>query len=179
MSVLLRNYEIVSNPYEHLQHLEWNDTLAVAVSLETVKNDELFSRLNIICFNAPNRIYEYPLKILAKKRFAHLVKLNRFLELASEAGLIVKWLKGFNFDMSEKEPLYEYAEVEVEIFFILGVITTCLHIIAILLIILEWKTFMKIHTQTNARAWQLIDKMIDSDRYFLKESLYDINTKNG
>lgn len=118
------------------------------------------------------------MKILTKKRFAHLTKLNRFLEMASEAGLTVKWLKGFIFDAFEKEPLYEYAEVEVEIFFILGVITTCCHIIAILFIILERKTFMEIHTQTNARNWQFIDKMINPDRYFLNESLYDINTKN-
>lgn len=107
-----------------------------------------------------------------------MVKLNRFLEMASEAGLIVKWLKGFNFDVSESEPQYQYAVVEVEIFFILGIITTCLHIIAFLVIILERKAFMKIHTQTNARAWQLIDKIINPNRYFLNENLYDTNTKN-
>lgn len=178
MSSLLDNYRTVSNPYDHLQQLEWNDTLAVAVSLETVKNDEFISRLDIFCFDAPNRIYEYPLKIFAKKHFVHLTKLNRFLEMASEAGLIVKWLRGFNFDVSEKEPLYEYAVVEMEIFFILGIITTCLHVIAFLVIILERKAFIKIHTQNNSRAWQLIDKMINPERYFLKESLYEINTKH-
>lgn len=168
----------MSNPYEHLQHLHWNDKLAVAVSLETVKNDDFISKLNLFCFNGPNRIYEYPLKILAKKHFPHMVKLNRFLEMASESGLIVKWLKGFNFDVSEKEPLYQYVAVEFETFLVLIVITTCMQIIAFFVIILERRAYMKIHTQTDTPTWRFIDKTINPDRYFLMENLYDINAKN-
>lgn len=178
MPALLYKYKVVSDPYEYLQYLEWNDTLAVTASLETVKNDEFISKLDIFCFNAPNRIYEYPLKILTKKRFAHLMKLNQFIEIASEAGLILKWLKGFNFDVFEKEPLYQSADVEMETFFLLVVVTTCLHILAIFIIWLERRTFMKIHKETNARAWRFIDKTINPDRYFLNKSLYDVNMKN-
>lgn len=173
-----RKFEIVSNPYEHLQHLQWNDKLAVAVSLETVKNEDFISKLNLFCFSSPNRIYEYPLKILAKKRFAHMIKLNRFLEMTSESGLIVKWLKGFNFDASEKEPLYQYVVVELETFLVLVVVTVCLQIFAFFVIILERKAYMKIHTRTDTPAWRFIDKTINPDRYFLMENLYDINIKN-
>lgn len=175
---MLCKYEIVSDPFEHLQHLQWNDTLAVAVSLETVKNEESISKLNFFCFNGPNQIYEYPLKILAKKHFPYMGKLNRFLEMASESGLIVKWLKGFNFDASEKEPQYEYAVVEMESFLMIVVTTTCLHILAFLFIYLERKTFKKIRSDTVSRSWQFVHKIINSDRYHLKENLYDINRKN-
>lgn len=175
---MLHQFEIVSNPYEHLQHLQWNDKLAVAVSLETVKNGDFISKLNLFCFNDPNRIYEYPLKILAKKHFAHMMKLNRFLEMASESGLIVKWLKGFNFDVSEKQPLYEYVVVELETFLVLVVITACFHILAFLVVILERRAYMKIHTKTDTPTWRIIDKTINPNRYYLMENLYDINMKN-
>lgn len=174
---MLSKYEIVSNPFEHLQHLQWNDSLAVAVSLENAKNDEIVSRLNIFCFNGPSRIYEYPLKILTKKHFKHMTKLNRFLEMTIESGLIVKWLKGFNFDLSEKEPLYQYAIVEMESFLMVVVITSCLHAVAFLLIYLERKTYMKIHRETVSRTWQIVDKTINPDRYFLMRTLYGGNTR--
>lgn len=175
---MLHKFKVVSKPHELLDTLPWNDTLAVAVSLETVKNEELISRLNLFCFDEPNRIYGYPLKILARRSFAHMHELNRFIELADESGLILKWLKGSTFRESEKVPQFQYAAVELEIFLVLVVITVCLQTIAIGIVFLERKAHMETRNDIGSSVWRFVEKVINPDRYHLMNNLYDIDSKD-
>lgn len=144
--------------------------LAVAVSKANVKNDEIFARLNPFCFNGPNHIYEYPLKILAAKRFPFMSELNRFIEMANEAGLIVKWLEGIHFGpICEKKPLFEYIEVTFEMFAVFLVIIHGMNLFTGFILIIERIAFKEIHMQNVKPVWRFVDMMINPERYFWVE----------
>lgn len=167
---MLHKFVTVSNPYEYLHELEWNDKLAVGVSLGNMQNDEIMSRLNLYCFDRLNHIYEYPLKILASKRFQFMVQLNRFIEMANEAGLTVKWLKGIRFGpISEEKPLFEYAVVSIEVFIVFLIIIFSMFVFTVFVFTIEKITFNKIHSENITKLWKFVDMMINSKRYFLVE----------
>lgn len=161
---------VVSNPYEHLAELEWNDRVAVAVSLENAKNDESVTRLDPFCFNGPNHIYEYPLKILTSKRFPFMRELNRFIEMTNETGFIVKWLKGIQFGpICDKKPLFEYIEVTFEMFAVFLVIVSSMNLFTGFIFIIEKIAFKEIHMQNVKPLWRFVDMMINPNRYYLVE----------
>lgn len=169
---MLDKFEILKDPKDHLRKLEWNDKLAVAVSLARVKHDKFISRLNFHCFNNPNTIYEYSLKILTSKEFPLMDELNNFIHRASEGGFIVKWLKGFLFgQFIEKKPLFQYVEVKIETLKFIFVIFTCLLLAAFLQAVLERIVHRKIQVK-NTGFWKYVEMTIDSNRYFFIESFF-------
>ncbi|XP_031634347.1 uncharacterized protein LOC116347768 [Contarinia nasturtii] len=94
----LDQFKMVYQPSDYIDQLEWNDKLAVALSRElsrspTGKDND--SSLKIYCFEHPNNIYEYPLKVLMHKKFSYAKELNTFIRFARECGLIDKWLKEY------------------------------------------------------------------------------------
>lgn len=166
-SELLREFITVSNPYEYLEELEWNDKLAVAVSLANVKNEGTITRLNLFCFDSFDHIYEYQLKILASKRFPFMIELNRFIEMVNEAGLTVKWLKGIQFEsIYEKKPLFEYIEVKAEVIACFLVIMAAAYLFASFIIILEKIAFNENRMEHVKPLWKFIELMISPYRWF-------------
>lgn len=167
---MLHKFVTVSDPYEHLPELGWNDKLAVAVSLANVKNNEDFLRLDLFCFRGANHIYEYPLKILASRHFHFMAELNRIIEMATESGLTVKWLKGIqNGPIREIKPLFEYIEVTFEMFAAFLVIVAVMFIFTIFILVVERITFRNIRMQNIKPIWKFSDMMINSKRYFYVE----------
>lgn len=164
---LLRRFELSENPYEHLQHLKWNDKLAVAVSLQKMKSEKLMLKFDVYCFKEPNQIYGYPLKILAKKDFPFLSKLNNFISMASESGLISKWLEGCGSQsMFEKKPLYEYMEVKFEMLMSFVAILVSLQVFALLIGVLERAAYKKVYVEKNNSFWRYVEIWISPDRCF-------------
>lgn len=157
-----------------MEQLYWDDNLAVAVSLERVKNEELISKLGIYCFKSPNQIHEYPLKILAVKDFPFLNELNKLIKQASESGLIVKWLKGCRFGpTSDKEPLFQYMEVNLELFIAIIIINIIAQLFIYSILTLEKKAYNKIHQQNVHSFWKWTELMINPDRYVSMEISID------
>lgn len=93
-----KKFQVVEHPYIFLNKLEWNNKLAVAVSTELsfsrvkTENSQIFHQMDFYCFDQPNIIYKYSLKMLTRKSFPYLNELNDFIQRASDGGLIVKWL---------------------------------------------------------------------------------------
>lgn len=167
---MLREFVTVSNPYEYLSELEWNDKLAVAVSLANVENDENILKLDLFCFNNQNHIYEYPLKMFASKQFPFMVELNRIIKMATESGLIVKWLKGIQYGpICEIKPLFEYIDVTFEMFAVFLVIISSMYLFTIFILIIERITFKEIQLQNVRPLWRFTDMMINAKRYYLVE----------
>lgn len=164
----MRGFEIFESPYDYLRQLTWNDHLAVAISLERVKNEQLISRLNLHCLSSPNNIHEYPLKILASKEYPFLTELNQFIQMAIENGLIVKWLKGIRLTpSSEKTSLYEYSGVSFESLVILIAIWCCIHLFNCFIAVVEKIAYEKVHVEKVQSFWRYVEMSINPDRYFL------------
>lgn len=95
----LQNVEIMKRPTEYLYQLDWNDKFAVGTSRELLYSRTLpenygFNPMSMMyCIDHPGNIHEYWLKILMQKEFPLLEKLNNFIQFATEAGLITKWIK--------------------------------------------------------------------------------------
>lgn len=138
------------------------------MSLEEVKNEGLISRLGLYCFKSPNHIHEYSLKILASKNFPLLTELNQFIQMATEAGLIVKWLKGYRFaSMYEKKPLFEYIEVKMEMFVCFVIIVGSLQVFTCFIGTLEKIAYEKIQLQKVSPFWRRVDIAINPYRYLV------------
>lgn len=168
----MQNFEIFNDPNIYLSRLEWDSKLAVAVSREQLRNDESLSRLHIYCFENPNHIYEYPMRVLTTKKFRFLSQLNRFIKMTTESGLIGKWLKKIQFgQFGQGKTAPIYTEVDMEVIWVLVVI------IAILLLfstyVLYERAMAKRHKdKSNARIWRIIKMLIDPDRHFFMDDLY-------
>lgn len=178
---MLNKFEIVSNPYEqHLRQIKDNDKLAVAVSFEHLKNEEQITRLNLFCFESPNHIYEYPLKILTSKNFQFLCELNGFIEMVSETGFIVKWLKGYKFEpILESETLLQFMEIKLEMFSVFIVICGSLCVIASLVAALEITAHKKVQMKTVTKFWRIVEMILNPYRYLLFKFAVDMMKKEN
>lgn len=174
---MLDKFEIITNPYQHLRELQFDERLAVGVSFEHVQNDELVNRQNIFCFESPNHIYSYSMNVLTSKDFPYLAELNRFIKMASESGLVVKWLKGYTFgSVPEKKSSSEYVEVKLEMYVYLVLIALSLQILACLIAIIESTAFKKIHMDNARPFWRIIEMTVNPYRYFLMGDFFDTET---
>lgn len=166
----LNKFKIVENIDEHLRQIEWNNELAVATSIERVRRLRYQFGLNVHCFNYLNNIYAYPLKFLASEHFLYLNELNRFIQHASDGGLIVKWLENVE-QFSEKRSLYTYSEVHLESLYGVGILFFIL-IFAFLVLILEKVVKKKVQIQNANQMWRYIEMAIDPYRHFLLSDLH-------
>lgn len=172
---------MLDNPNEYLHHLEWNDELAVAVSKGQLLDVELVSNLSLYCFNSPNLIYGYPLKIMTSKEFQFLDELNRFIQMTTDSGLITKWLKGNSFGsvVSNKQPLHNYVEVELESAAAFLVMYFFIMLLVLAAAIVEKITFHKVQLPNVGPIWKYIGMLVDPHRYFLLGDLYTKPVKNN
>lgn len=86
---------MTNNTNAYMRQLEWNDTLAVATTIERVQR--IFGSM-AYCFDNLQNIYEYSLSILMRKDFPLSNELNKFIQQASSNGLLSMWLKYNQFE---------------------------------------------------------------------------------
>lgn len=171
----LRKFELVEQPTEYVYQLNWNNKLAVAIprdlsySRAVLNRDQFDPTSKMFCFNSPDNIHKYWLKILVRKEFPLLDELNQFIQYASEGGLIDEWIKKDRHSV-EKAPKYEDA-MDLEVFVVIWVVCGIMLLISSLVLIIEKITF-KIVRRVNASVlWRLIEVCIDPNRYFLMNDL--------
>lgn len=174
---LLRKFKLVKNPTEYIHQLEQSDKIAVAVSRELSYLRPIFGNYNfdpfttIYCFEYPENIHDYWLKILVKKKFPLMNELNRFIQCAIEGGLVAKWMKDYK-SMKEKTLRYEYRTMNEEILIFTAVIYWAMLSVALLILIIEQKIYEKMMQETNvAKIWRYIEMYVDPNRYFLNYDL--------
>lgn len=167
----MQNFKVSNNLTEYLNQLDWNNKLAVATSLERVRNDRLLSK-SVYCFDESNNIQTYPLKIFMRKGFNLQKKLDRFIEYTIENGVIVKWTRKNTFRsfVEERRIQMDYDEVKAEIFKFFVPVILGVSLGAFVIMVFEVIVHTKVHSHGSAKLWRYIQMMIDPERYFL---LYD------
>lgn len=113
------------------------------------------------------------MKILASKEFPYFAELNDFIKMASESGLIVKWLRGCRFESkTDKKPLYEYIEVKMEMFICFIIIVVGMHILTFCVACLERRAFREMHEQNVNPVWSRVEALINPHRNFVVRNLF-------
>lgn len=168
----LHRFEITNNQNPYLRQLEWNSKISVATSLERVHKLQIDSELKLYCFNHPNNIYEYSLKILMKRNFPLVNELNRFIQFACNGGLTVKWLKGNQYTTaSEKPPIFSFSEANLNSLIFGGIIFSTVLILSLIVFAIENITHRNVQGNKFQTFWRLLQMLIDPYRYFLLEDL--------
>lgn len=100
-------------------------------------------------------------------------EMNRFIELASESGLLQKWLKGNIFGCRvEGDQQFQYIEITIENYFVLALVGLGILVLSCIVLGLERIVYKKAREHDAARLWRYIEMMIDPNRYFF---LYDLS----
>lgn len=157
-----------------LQQLHTNRYLAVAISLEHAQYTHLISKSKIYCFENPETITEFAVQMLVRKDFPYLNELNAFINKAKESGLILKWLNENRNHQIHKEMHEGYGQINTETFLIIFIAWIGLTFIPSLIFVIERIVFHWAHKQNPTRISIFLEKMINSERYFL---LNDIRFK--
>lgn len=134
---------------------------------------QLGSKLKLYCFNNPNNIYEYSLKILMKKDFALVNELNRFIRYASDGGLIVKWLKGNRYNSnSEKLSKFSFSETNLNSLLFNLIIFCAVSTLSMIAFIVEILVDRNVQKKNCSTFWRYCQMFIDPYRYFFLENLW-------
>lgn len=150
----------------YLNQLDWNNKLAVATSLERVRNDRPLSK-SVYCFDESNNIQTYPLKIFVRKGFNLQKKLDRFIEYTIENGVIVRWIRKNKFRSFVEERRVQIDKVTAEIFKFFVPVILGVFLGAFVIMVFEVIVHTKVHSHGSAKLWRYIQMMIDPERYFL------------
>lgn len=165
---------VSDHPDQFFYKLQWNDKLAIATFREMSHSrnqiGNVDSQKTICCFEYPQIIYEYPLKMLIRTDFPFQNELNKFIEKATEGGLIVKWLKNYRSFGKEKSQ-YQYTTFKIESFPIALGIYIFMITLALITVIMEKLVHGKVRTPNSKPIWRYIEMAIDPYRYFLLKDL--------
>lgn len=155
----------------YLNRLDWNDKLAIATSLERVRNDRYFPKF-IHCFGDLNNIQKYPMRIFMRNDFPLRSDLNRFIGRLSENNLITRWMKQHSFGSRvENERQFRYIEIAIDDYLVIGLICVCVLILACIVFALERLVYKKARTCSATRFWRYLEMVIDPYRYFFLQDL--------
>lgn len=155
-----------------LNQLDANRYLAVAVSLEHARYTQFISTSKIYCFENTETVMRYAVQILVNKDFRYLDNLNTFISRAKESGLILKWLN--KNQRMYKERHEGYGQINMESFKITSMLWLGISFVPFLIFLVEIIVFRLAHKPNPTRICVLLEKLIDSERYFL---LNDIRFK--
>lgn len=76
-----------------LKDLKSNSRTAIAISRKRVINSGDYSGEEIYCFNQEENIKRIPISFLMRSHYELLSKINRYLRILMESGLLAKWEK--------------------------------------------------------------------------------------
>lgn len=144
--------------------MSYDDELAVIVSRQYVHNKHLMENTNIHCFNEPEILYSYGLKVFMRKDCRFINELNNFIKNAVEGDLIKNWLA-----IEELHLQYDQVASQYNIQNVIGLLTVfvILYTLSFLCFISEIIIYKKV-SQTNPSTFWFIAKIfIDPERYFL------------
>lgn len=140
---MLKIFEECDNWDRCLYELGQNSKVAVGM----LQAYELYSRSisssQMYCFEKSEIIYEYALKFLMRHDFPYLNELNRFIGIASAAGLIEKWNSYDQMKIQQSRKTYAYSHIKLESFYGVYVIWISAQIAIILLFAFEKFVYIK------------------------------------
>lgn len=167
----MQQFEISDNLNEHLLGLEWNDKLAIVSSHMDIQYDKYLPSL-VFCFNHPNIIHTYSLKMLMHKRFPLAKELDKFIQRSFEVGLMAKWLGGNAHEIPlEKPPKFQFIQIVLETISFTVVLSMALILFSISVLLIEIIIDKRVRAIDSNKLWRYIEMMIDPHRYFLLDNL--------
>ena len=162
----LNKFIITNETDEYLEQLDWNYKLAVASSMERAQYFKSKRHFDVYSFTHPNQIHVYALKFLMRPNFPFANELNKFIEHATDGGLINKWRTKYQ---SHFKPKYqdETFFFKIENYLLIMVIFAHLIFLANFIFVLERIVFKRVQMRRWRRFWRFVEMMIDPDRHFL------------
>lgn len=165
----IRNFKLYEDPIHSLNHLISNERSTAALSLEYVRVNELMKTSRIYCLPRP-AIYEYSSKFLVRKDFEFLNKLNRFILMAGQSGLISKWKN------AEKIPFFSHdspdgKKIRLVQFSVFIAICVAMLINAFMVLIIERIVHEYRLKLNNNKFWIFAETLIDSERHYLLKKI--------
>lgn len=153
-----------------MSQLDGNPRLAVAISLAHAHNSYLISASQIYCFKKSEIIYDHAVQFLVSKNFPYASKLNKFIEMASEGGLINKW-----YSKARISALYKYGErvngqVSMEELYGGLMIWGIAVMSPIFSFLLEIVVHKRARARNSSRFWMRAELLINADRHFWLET---------
>lgn len=162
----LDKFTVTNVTSENFNRLDWNDKLAVASSFERAQYLRSKSYFDLYFFDHPNQIHTHASKFLMRPRFSFVNELDKFIEQASNGGLINKWLKRYRLVSKGNDPdEYRYLKFENLAFHFGNSIIVWLFALFVLMI--ERIVFRKVRMVGSNRFWRYVEILIDPDRHFL------------
>lgn len=170
---MIDNFEICTDLEHCLNQLGKNQKMAVGLSRSYALNERNPLNPRFYCFDKFEFIYEYDLKILMRKNFSHQKRLNRFIEMASESGLIEKWSKRIVRQYSTPKDEDMYKHIKSNNFYGIYLLVTAVNISIIVIFFFERYVHKMAHAPNSSRFWVYLDLYISPDRFFWLENRWD------
>lgn len=162
----LNKFTVTDVTSENFKRLDWNGKLAVASSFQRVQYLRSKSYFDLYFFNHPNQIHTYAPKFLMRPRFSFANELNKFIEQASNGGLINKWLKRYRLVSKGNDP-EEYRYLKLENLAFPLCISGIIWLFTLFVLMIERIVFRKVRMVGSNRFWRYVEILIDPDRHFL------------
>lgn len=168
---MIDNFEICTNLEYCLNQLEQKGKIAVGITRSYALNEQNPLNPQFYCFEKSEHIYEYDPKILMRKKFPHQKRLNRFIEMASESGLIEKWRKKTGISTKKMEIIQN--NIKSNNFHGIFIAFTVLSTSIVLIFILERFVHKKAQASNPSTFWLYLDMHISADRFFWLENRWN------
>lgn len=152
-----------------LGQLDQNSRLAVAISRERDLNS-IIETSSEFCFEKSETIHEYPMTLFVRRDFLYLENLNRFIQMASECGLIEKWHIDSQIQSHYKSNENIYKHLTLDNFRGIYIIWCIILLIDFFVLLLERFIHRKARMPNPSRFWIIVEMFIDSDRHFWVEN---------
>lgn len=138
----------------------------MASSFERAQYLRSKSYFDLYFFNHPNQIRTYAPKFLMRPLFSFANELDKFIEQASNGGLINKWLKRYRLVFKGKDS-DEYMYIKFENLELILGISVIILLFALFVLMIEKFIFRKVRMVGSNRFWRYVEILIDPDRHFL------------
>lgn len=162
----LHDFAITNASNEYLEQLDWDEKLAVVSSFERAQYFKTKNNFDSYCFTHPNIVYEYATKFLCRPHFPFANELNKFIEQATDGGLINRWRTNYQ---SHFNPKYqdEAFYFKIENYLLIMVILVHMIFLSYFVFVLERIVFKRVQLRGWRKFWRFVEMIIDPDRHFL------------
>lgn len=144
--------------------------MAVAISREHARHSHSFS--NLYCFEGSDILYDHPLTFLINKCFPFSKKLNEFIQMSNEGGLVDKWLTIYRTRVPRNRREQVYNQMKLEHFHGVLIVWSIMLSIVLSTFLCEQIVYRRARTMNPSRFYLMADMFIDPDRHFMLENKF-------
>lgn len=168
---LTKRFQLCNSTDLCLNQFKWNKKLTIAVPKRYFQSQSIAKSNEIHCIAHEELSHGYELSFFYQKNFKFIKELNEFIHLATEGGLITKWLNCMNTRISLTHGNDAVHQVTMEQ--VLGLIVICLSMLSLATCLFFFEKIVQERAQAlNAsRGWIFAQMIIDPNRYFLNYDL--------